>query len=88
MTEVRVPVSSSPAPPGFSFADSWFIKNDARGRRMLMHGGQGMAFTSLLMIRPDDELVAAIVAKGSYLDGADGLNLMTVLGKMDWTTGK
>jgi D-alanyl-D-alanine carboxypeptidase len=88
MTEVRVPVTSSPAPPGFSFGESWFITHDARGRRMLMHGGQGMAFTSLLMIRPDDELVAAIVANGSYFDGASGLNLMTMLGNMDWGGGR
>jgi D-alanyl-D-alanine carboxypeptidase len=89
MTLARVPLASSPAdlPPGFSLGDSWFISDDARGRRMLMHGGQGMAFTSLLMIRPDDELVAALVANGSYIDGANGLNLMTVLAKMDWSRG-
>lgn len=87
MTEARVAVSSSPvgAPPGFSFGDSWFITDDAGGRRMLMHGGQGMAFASLLMIRPDDEVVAAIAANGTYVDGANGLELMTVLANMDWT---
>jgi hypothetical protein len=87
MTEARVTVSSAPAgvPPGFSFADSWFVTSDARGRRVLMHGGQGMAFTSLLMVRPEDELVAAIVANGTYVDGAQGQNLMTVLANMDWT---
>jgi len=85
MTEVRVPVSTSPAPPGFSFGDSWFISNDPHGRQMLLHGGQGMAFTSLLLIRPQDSLVAAIVANGTYFDGANGLNLMTLLSNMDWT---
>jgi D-alanyl-D-alanine carboxypeptidase len=85
MTEARVAVASSPAPPGFSFGDSWFIGKDARGRKLLMHGGQGMAFTSLLMIRPDDELVAALVGNSSYLDGANGINLMTTLGNIEWT---
>lgn len=85
MTAVRVAVSSSPVDaPGFSFGDSWFITHDARGRRTLMHGGQGMAFTSLLMIRPDDRFVAALVGNGTYLDGANGLNLMNVLSTMDW----
>jgi CubicO group peptidase (beta-lactamase class C family) len=90
MTRVRVPVSSSPVgdPPGYSFGDSWFVTKDARGRQMLMHGGGGMAFTSLLMIRPDDEFVAALVANGSYIDGANGLDLMSVLANLDWTRGK
>jgi hypothetical protein len=44
-----------------------------------------MAFASLLMLRPDDELVAAIAANGTYIDGAGGLNLMTVLAGMDWS---
>ncbi|HKO52615.1 MAG TPA: serine hydrolase domain-containing protein [Polyangiaceae bacterium] len=87
MTEAQVAVSSSPAPPGFWFGDSWFIKDDTRGRRMLMHGGQGMAFTSLLMIRPDDGLVAAIAANGTYLEGANGLDVLTLLTNIDWTGG-
>jgi hypothetical protein len=53
-----------------------------------MHGGQGMAFTSLLMIRPDDELVAALVANGTYVEGANGLTLMTTLGNIEWTAGQ
>jgi CubicO group peptidase (beta-lactamase class C family) len=87
MTSAQVAVSSSPAqlPPGFSFGLAWFITNDTRGRRVLMHGGQGMAFTSLLMLRPQDELVVALAANGTYVDGADGMKLMSVLADMDWT---
>jgi CubicO group peptidase (beta-lactamase class C family) len=86
MTRARVGVSSSPAGhlPESSFGDSWFIMDDAMGRRVLMHGGQAMAFTSLLLIRPEDELVAALVANGTYVDGSDGLELMGVLANMDW----
>jgi CubicO group peptidase (beta-lactamase class C family) len=86
MTEARVAVASSPvgAPSGYAFGEPWFITHDANGRRMLLHGGQGMGFTSLLLIRPDDALVAAIAANGTYVDGANGLELMTVLADMDW----
>jgi len=86
MIEPKVSVSSSPVGTGFSLGQSWFITEDARGRRLLMHGGQGMAFTSLLMIRPDDALVAAVVANGTYFDGENGHRLMTVLGSMDWAS--
>ncbi len=81
MTRPRVPVASSPvgALPGYYFGDAWFVAQDAPGRRVLMHGGQGMAFASLLLIRPQDELVAAFVASGTYLDGRGGLDLMAVL---------
>jgi D-alanyl-D-alanine carboxypeptidase len=87
MTQSHASHSSSPAGDlqGFSFGDAWFITRDAHGRQILMHGGQGMAFTSLLMIRPADEFVAAIVANGTYFDGNNGLHLMSVLAEMDWT---
>lgn len=86
MTRPRVSVASSPvgAPPGFSFGDAWFITQDDAGRRVLLHGGQGMAFTSLLMIRPEDGFALAVVANGTYVDGAKGLHLMEVLAKMNW----
>jgi CubicO group peptidase (beta-lactamase class C family) len=82
MIEPEVAVASSPAGdlPGFSFGASWFIGTDARGRQVLMHGGQGMAFTSLLLIRPEDDFVAALVANGTYIDGANGMHLMEAIG--------
>lgn len=90
MTRPQVPVASSPvgALPRYYFGDAWFVAQDAAGRRVLMHGGQGMAFASLLLIRPQDELVAAFVANGTYLDGRGGLDLMAVLSEMDWSAPK
>lgn len=81
MIEPQVLVESSPAGdlPGFSFGASWFIGTDGHGRQVLMHGGQGMAFTSLLLIRPDDAFVAALVANGTYVDGANGMHLMEAI---------
>jgi len=86
MTTPRVAVSSSPVggPPGYSFGDSWFITTDAQGRQVLLHGGQGMAFSALLLVRPADELVVALVANGTYLDGMNGMALMDVLTSTDF----
>lgn len=86
MMEPRVAVASSPmgSLPGYSFGDAWFITTDAAGRRVLVHGGQGMAFTSLLLLRPRDELVVALAANGTYIDGEQGLRLLSVLADMDW----
>jgi len=90
MTKAHVGVYSSPMGPlvDYAFGDSWFITNDDQGRSVLLHGGQGMAFTSLLMIRAEDELVAALAANGTYVDGAKGMNLMEVLRQMDWEDPK
>ncbi|MBL8954900.1 MAG: hypothetical protein JNK82_29250 [Myxococcaceae bacterium] len=55
---------------------------------MLLHGGQGMAFTSLLMIRPADGTVAALVGNNTELDGTKGITLMKVLADMTWPRGK
>jgi D-alanyl-D-alanine carboxypeptidase len=90
MIEPRTAVLSSPvgAPSDFSFGDSWFITHDDEGRLMLIHGGQGMAFTALLMIRPADELVVGLLANGTYLDGAGGLTILKVMAKMDWSAVK
>lgn len=86
MLKPRVEVSSSPmgALPGFSFGDSWFIAHDEQGRQMLIHGGTGMAFAALLMIRPADELVVSFAANGTNADGMGGLSIMKVLAATDW----
>lgn len=90
MLEPQVPVSSSPAGdlPGYAFGHSWFITRDPRGRALLLHGGQGMGFASMLLIRPEDELVVAVAANGTYLDGANGRELVMMLAGMDWSAQK
>lgn len=90
MIQPEVAVASSPAGdlPGFSFGASWFVGTDARGRQVLMHGGQGMAFTSLLLIRPDDAFVAAVVANGTYVDGANGMHLMGAIANTQFPPSK
>lgn len=90
MTARQVAVASSPvgAPPGFSFGYAWFVTQDERARSLLLHGGQGMAFTSLLLIRPEDEFVAAIAANGTYVDGANAQRLMAVVAALDWSRPK
>jgi D-alanyl-D-alanine carboxypeptidase len=90
MIEPRAEVKSSPMGPlpDFSLGDAWFITRDEKGRKLLIHGGQGMAFRALLVIRPDDELVASIAANGTYLDGEDGLSIMRVILATDFESPK
>lgn len=87
MTTPRVPLASSPvgALPGFALGDSWFVTQDETGRRVLMHGGQGMAYTSLLLIRPADGVVATIASNGTYVDGSKCLAIMDVVARVDWS---
>lgn len=86
MVEPRSEVVESPAGKldSFSFGYGWFIGEDARGRRILAHGGGGMAFTSMLMLWPEQERAVFVAANGSYLDGAMGQRVALAFGSLDW----
>jgi len=86
MTAPRAEVVESPAGKleGFSFGYAWFIGRDPQGRRVLVHGGGGMAFTSMLMLWPDLDRAVFVAANGSYFDGAMGQQVAHAFGALTW----
>lgn len=69
---------------GFSFGYAWFVGKDPQGRRVLVHGGSGMAFTSMMMLWPDEERAVFVAANGSYFDGAMGQRVAQAFGSLTW----
>lgn len=86
MTTPRAEVLESPAGKleGFSFGYAWFVGRDPQGRRVLVHGGGGMAFTSMMMLWPDLDRAVFVAANGSYLDGTMGQRVAQAYGSLTW----
>ena len=86
MTAPRAEVVESPAGKleGFSFGYAWFIGRDPQGRRVLVHGGGGMAFTAMMMLWPDLDRAVFVAANGSYFDGAMGQRVAHAYGSLKW----
>ena len=86
MSQPRVELVESPAGDldGFSLGYAWFIGHDARGRRVLAHGGGAMAYTAMLMLWPDEGRAVFVAANGSYLDGAMGWHVAEAYGSLEW----
>lgn len=86
MLQPRAEIVESPAGDleGFSFGYGWFLGRDEAGRRLVLHGGGGMGFTTMLMIWPDEARAVFVAANGSYVDGAMGQRLAQAFGAVDW----
>ncbi len=86
MTAPRADVLESPVGrlQGFSFGYAWFVGRDPQGRRVFVHGGGGMAFTSMMMLWPDLDRAVFVAANGSYFDGAMGQRVAHAYGSLTW----
>jgi len=79
-----IKAQKSPAPvDDLQFGLGWFI-GESNNERTLSHGGNGMAFVSMLTIYPERNLGTVVMANSTYLGRTMGFKLNKLLGQVDW----
>ena len=74
----------SPAPvKDLQFGLGWFI-GESNGERSLNHGGNGMAYVSMLMLYPSRNMGTVVMANSTYLGRTMGFKLSRLLGEISW----
>ncbi len=79
-----ISVDKSPAPASeLQFGLGWFI-GESNGELTLNHGGTGMAYISMLILYPAENIGTVVMANSTYLGRTMGFRLSQLLRQISW----